>query len=368
MKEYIGCDAHKKYSVFVRVNEKGQCGPAVRVNHDLETYRQFLASLPPHSDIALEATGFYYWQVDEMEAAGHRPHLANPGKAKQRMGNVNKTDKLDAGGVGILLRNGTLPEVWIPPAALRDQRSLLRTRMRLVRTVTSIKNRIHGALHRYGLQSEGISDLFGERGRNHLELCLESLPEHTRYATERELKLLDAVQREIDPLEKHIQEVVKPDQQIRWLRTLPGVGEILGPLIAWELGDVKRFPGPGNVAAYAGLVSRTISSGGRTRHGRVSPAVNHYLKWAFVEAANAVVRHQEKYLGWHVTSLYQRLRGPKGHAKAATAVARHLAEASYWILRKGESYRDPARSKLEAAASTAAGSSCPGKRDVALAD
>jgi hypothetical protein len=38
------------------------------------------------------------------------------------MGLTHKTDKLDAKGLAILLRNGTLPEVWIPPGELRDQR------------------------------------------------------------------------------------------------------------------------------------------------------------------------------------------------------------------------------------------------------
>jgi hypothetical protein len=34
--------------------------------------------------------------VDEMEKAGHRPHLANPTEAKKRMGKTNKTDALDS--------------------------------------------------------------------------------------------------------------------------------------------------------------------------------------------------------------------------------------------------------------------------------
>ena len=47
-------------------------------------------------------------------------------EAKRRMGLTNKTDKLDP-KLGILLRNGTLQEVWIPPSELRDQRELLRS-------------------------------------------------------------------------------------------------------------------------------------------------------------------------------------------------------------------------------------------------
>jgi len=40
MEHFIGCDAHKKFSVFVAVNEKGQAGEALRVAHD----RSFIAS------------------------------------------------------------------------------------------------------------------------------------------------------------------------------------------------------------------------------------------------------------------------------------------------------------------------------------
>ena len=48
------------------------------------------------------------------------------------MGLTNKTDKLDAKGLAILLRDGTLPEVLIPPSQLHDQRDLLRLRVSLV--------------------------------------------------------------------------------------------------------------------------------------------------------------------------------------------------------------------------------------------
>src|SRR6202521_5673255 len=61
MEQFIGCDAHKKFSVFVAVNEKGQAGEALRVAHDRELYREFLARLPAHSAIALEASGSYSW-------------------------------------------------------------------------------------------------------------------------------------------------------------------------------------------------------------------------------------------------------------------------------------------------------------------
>ena len=119
--------------------------------HDRQLYRGFLA-LPAHSAIAVEASGSYSWLVDEMERSGHHPRLCNSLEAKRRMGLTNKTDKLDARRMAILLRNGALPEVWIPPGELRDQRELLRLRIFLVRLRTRVKNCIHGTLSRHNVQ------------------------------------------------------------------------------------------------------------------------------------------------------------------------------------------------------------------------
>jgi hypothetical protein len=115
MKQFIGCDAHKKYSVFVAVNERGEASQEVRVGHDREQYRQYLERLTAGSHIALEASGHYYWMVDEMEAAGHYPRLTHPLEAKKRMGKTGKkTDRLDANGLGILHATGPCPKSRFP--------------------------------------------------------------------------------------------------------------------------------------------------------------------------------------------------------------------------------------------------------------
>jgi transposase len=113
------------------------------------------------------------------ERARHHVHLANPMEAKKRMGKTNKTDALDAKGLAILLRNGTLPESWIPPGSLRDQRELLRTRMALRDLRSSLKHRIHAAVDRYGLHTDAVSDLFGIKGREYLASRLSEFPPET---------------------------------------------------------------------------------------------------------------------------------------------------------------------------------------------
>src|SRR5512139_3935239 len=102
MEYYIGCDVHKKYSVFAGMDSAGRLWPLQRVEHGREGFRSFLSTLPAGSPIAVETTGNWYWIIDEMERAGHFPALAHAAKSKLMMGQINKTDKLDAQGLAML--------------------------------------------------------------------------------------------------------------------------------------------------------------------------------------------------------------------------------------------------------------------------
>ena len=105
---------------------------------------------------------------------------------------------------------------------------------------------------------------------------------------------------------------------------------------------MTRFTSAAHLAAYAGLTPTVHASGGKMHLGRTSAVANHFLKWAFVEAANCMVMNKHRLQGRHVVELYERLCKAKCHGKAAVAVGRHLAEASWWILTKKQPYREPA--------------------------
>jgi transposase len=291
--------------------------------------------------VAVETIGNWYWIVDEIEAAGCLPKLVHARKAKLMMGEINKTDRLDARGLNRLQRSGTLPTVWIPPGALRDQRDLPRTRMVLVRQRTQLKNRIHATLAKYALHDLEVTDLFGVRGRPLLRQCFDRLPPHTGYASRQLLEQVEALDRQVRAFEQRIQVTFKPTPVIQRMLSLPGVGLTLAVVIALEVGDVARFATAEKLAGYAGTTPRVHASGGKTRFGPARPDVNRYLKWAFVEAANAICLTRGRTLHRHVSRLYERIARRRGHAKAIGAVARHLAEATYWILSKQEAYREP---------------------------
>lgn len=339
MEQFIGCDAHKHYSVFVGMNERGEYSRAVRVSHEEEEVGRLLDGLPAGSRIAVEASGYCYWLIDEMQSRGHKPVLTHPVEAKRRMGRTKKTDRVDAQALAMLLRNGTLPEVWIPPAALRDQREPMRLRMALSRTRTRLKNRIHGVLGRFNIRI-AVSDLFGVEGRAQLELQKQRLPEYTRASVEQALRVLDCVEQEIEVAEGSIRQMLQQDEATRLLDSLPGVGPVLSAVLALEIGDVRRFATGAQLASYAGLTPSVYSSGGHTRLGPVGQAVNRTLKWAFVEAAQRTQACRSPQS--HVARLYRRVRDKKNHQKATVAVARHLAEAAFGVLRRKQFYREPA--------------------------
>jgi transposase len=338
---YYGCDAHKKFSVFVAMNERGEFGPATRVTHEKSAMREFLVSLPPGSQIALETSGSYYWLVDEMEAAGHEAKLGHALTAKRRMEGRHKTDLRDAQGAAMLLRNGTWPSVWIPPRQLRDERETMRLRMSLVRMRTQMKNRIHGVLMRYNVQLSQ-SDVYGRQGRLELTERCEELPEHSRQSVRQQLAVVDFLEMQIEDCEEQISAMLQPSVERDLLDTLPGVGKILSAVMTLEIGKVERFADGMHLASYAGLVPTAQESADKKRSSRCPKDSNVYLRWAFVEAANVVATKQQDWQDKHVVKLYQRVRRKtKLHAKATVAVGRHLAEAAFWMLSKLELYREP---------------------------
>jgi transposase len=335
-------DVHKRYSQIAVVDGEGKVRRREKLVDSPEILRDYLSQFSAGTPVAFETVGNWYWIAEAVEAAGCEPLLTHAAKAKVMMGNVNKNDKLDAEGLGTLLHLGKLPTVWIPDAALRDERELLRTRLALGKIRTGLKNRIHATLAKYALVIEE-NDIFVGKGYEQLQKKMLQLPRQTLVCVQQELELLEQVQNQIAHLEKHIRQVVQETPAMQLLKTLPGFGFIFSAEVAKETGTPERFPDSEHYVGYAGCVPKVSSSAGKTYYGHLRKESNHYLKWAFIEAANVIVanRNRPAWRTKHVVRLYQRLRQRKGHAVAVGALARHLAQAAYWMLKKKEPYREP---------------------------
>ncbi len=342
MSEYMSFDSHKHYTLAEREDAASGRTWQQRIEHAPGSIRQYLRQYPSGASVAVEATGNWYWIVTEIEEAGDRPLLIHPRKAKLMMGMINKTDKLDVHGFNRLQRNGTLPTVWIPPGPLRDLREVTRVRMLLGCQRTRLKNRITSTLDKYALGVEDVSDAYSAKARPRLLEQIALLPPHTQWAASLMLQQLDFVQAQVTQQERRLKEVLTVTPAMELLKSLPGIGLILAAVLALEIGDIGRFACAERLASYAGTTPRVHASGDKVRYGRLRSDVNRYLRWAFVEAANSVAVHHKRCPLRHVSQLYARLRARKGHSKAVGAVARHLAEAAFWVLHRNEPYRDPA--------------------------
>lgn len=345
MKEYIALDVHKHYTLGEREDRTSGHARQERIEHTPGAIRRYLSGCEPGTPVAVEAMGYWYWVVEEIEQAGLQPLLVHPRKAKLMMGMINKTDTLDVHGLNRLQRNDVLPTVWIPPAEVRDLRELTRLRLFLARRRTDLKNRILSMLAKHNLQVTEASDAFGKTGRAQLDRLVAELPGESARVTRTLLAVLDALCAHIDALEARLREILKVTDAMKRLMTLPGVGLILAATIALEIGDVSRFASAPKLAAYAGTTPRVHASGGKVRYGPLRPDTNRTLRWAFAEAGNSVALNHNRKPDRHVSRLYKRLKERKNHGKAIGAVARHLAEASWYVLTRQEAYRDPTQTK-----------------------
>ena len=238
---------------------------------------------------------------------------------------------------------GSLPAVWIAPGEMRDERELPRTRMAFSKMRTALKNRMHSTLAKYALSLDRDRDIFAPKWRPLMMEKMKSLPAETCRCMEQELELLDLVQEQIHRLEERILERIELTETIQLVKTVPALGKVLSIVIEREVGTIDRFASVKNFSSYCGTVPRVKGSGGKFHYRKMIKQCNNYLKWAFIEAANVVVlkRHHSAWRSKYVVRLYERVRQRKGHSVAVGAVARYLSEATYWVLKKGEPYREP---------------------------
>jgi hypothetical protein len=115
--EYIAFDAHRHYTLASVARPDGQLIREERIEHDRGSLREFLERCERGSPVAVETIGNWYWIVDEIEAAGCVLKLVHARKAKLMMGEINKTDRLDARGSTGCSATARCPQSGFRPAS-----------------------------------------------------------------------------------------------------------------------------------------------------------------------------------------------------------------------------------------------------------
>ena len=133
------------------------------------------------------------------------------------------------------------------------------------------------------------------------------------------------------------------------LRTIPGIGDALAPLVLGVLHEARRFAGLHQLRGFCGLFPRTNSSGGADQPGqRITQSGNNRIKRALYLAADAARR-----IDPGLAEVYWRLMVRKGHhhKQALCAVATRIVNRIGKVLRTGEAYelRDQAGKPISVA-------------------
>jgi transposase len=272
------------------------------------------------------------WVRDRLRAAGWQVEVADARKVKAIAPLACKTDKVDARVLAELCRRALVPAVWVPSFSDRELRERLNRRADLIRLRTAAKNRVFGALSQGGLRiplgvlrSGDPMTLLEKRG----------LPEVWRRSVAKALAVIDILDARIAPLEAELRTLAHADSRVQLLLTVPGVGEHLGLMMAAEIGDVSRFPGPRNLIGFAGLAPRAARSGQSSRTGALSKAGSRTLRWAAIEAAQCAWRPTNP---WN--RLYMDVKQRTGKSKPRqSAVARKVLIAAWHVLAPQEPFK-----------------------------
>jgi transposase len=317
-------DLHRRRSVLVRRDERGVALATVRIDNDAVTLAEAIGECGPAPEVVLEATYGWYWAADVLAEAGARVHLAHPlGVAAFAYRRV-KNDERDAADLADLLRLGRLPEAWIPPPRVREQRELVRYRQKLVRLRANLKAQVHAVLAKEGV-AVPMSDLFGVAGTRLLDGLELGAAYARRVASLRHL--IDEINTEIAGLDTAIVADLRDDPGYQAIMKIPGVGAVLAAVLVTEIGDVHRFERPAQLASWAGLTPRHHESDRTVRRGHITKQGSRLVRWACVEA----VARQRGPTAIRVA--HHRIADRRGNKIGRVAAARKLLTLVYYGLR-----------------------------------
>jgi transposase len=341
-RQVVGMDLHRRRSVLVRMTEDGRKLETVRITNSPAALRAVIARAGKNPRVVLEATYGWYWAVDVLEAAGAEVHLAHPLGVKAYSYRRVKNDERDAADLADLLRMGRLPEAWIAPPEIRELREVSRYRHQLVKARTSLKDQVHGVLAKLGIPVTH-SDIFGVHGQAWLDELPMPQPYAGKVASLRQLA--GELSAEITLLDTVLSDLLAGHEGYAAIRQLPGIGPVLAAVIVAEIGDIRRFPGPGQLASWTGLTPRHYESDTKVIRGHVTKQGSRMLRWAVTEA---IQRQPAGSRPREVKDAIIARRGKEAKNIAKIAAARELLTLVFYGMRDGH-IRHRAKPRQEAA-------------------
>jgi transposase len=215
--------------------------------------------------------------------------------------------------------------IWIPPQAVRDLRTLIAQRWKMVRLGTVAKNRLRAALHRHHLAPPPTSLPFSPKQQEFWLNLPVSAAERAAILCDWETVQFAEAQKA--RLEEGIAQAAAADPRVPLLVQLPSIGLIGASTLLAAIGDIRRFDSAKQLVGYAGLGARVHDSGQTHQSGRITKAGRKDIRYVMVEAARHASRSHP-----HWRAERARLELRLGTPKTIVAIARKLLVAAWHVL------------------------------------
>jgi transposase len=321
MAHYVGLDVSLKQTSICVVSDTGSVVREGVVDSDPEAIAAFVRSRAPDTvRVGLESGPTATWLWTELRRLGI-PVIcidARHAKAVLKM-QINKSDRNDAVGIARIMQTGWFKEVRVKDLDCHAVKALLTSRALLVKIKRDLENQIRGLLKNLGrVIGRAKFNGFAARASELIEDC----PELAAVVGPL-LKAREAIEKQIDDLDRKVLKLARNDAQIRSFMTVPGVGPITALCFKATIDDPARFKRSRSVGAYIGLTSRRHASREIDWSGRISKCGDAMLRSYLFEAANVLLTRVPK---WSTLKAWgMRLAKRNGLRKAKVAVARKLA-------------------------------------------
>jgi transposase len=222
---------------------------------------------------------------------------------------------------------------YVYPKAKRQTRDLLRRRSFFVRQRSQLIAHIVNTNSQFNLPP--LAKKLSYAGNRSAAIAERFSDPSTRLMIESDLALSDDYDRQIARLELHLTRSAKVDDPVtfQFLRTVPGIGPILGLILLYEIDAISRFPEVGNFLSYSRLVRCEHSSAGKVKGSGPKKIGNAHLKWAFSEAACLMIRAVPAVKQW-----MQRQETKRGKRKALSVLEAKIGRAVYHLWRKQQAF------------------------------
>ena len=326
---YCGVDLHAR-TLFVNVlDHTGQ----TRLEREIPASPgAFLDAVGPYRDglvVGCECMFAWYWLADLCERERIPFVLGHALAMKAIHGGKAKNDKLDARKIAGLLKGGFFPMAHVYPRAKRETRDLLRRRSFFVRQRAQLIAHVQNKNAQYKLPP--FDKKLTYKGNRSAAIADRFEHPSTQLSITADLALVENYDTQIAALETHLVKSAKVDDPttFAFLRTVPGIGPILGLVMLYEIDAIGRFAEVGNFLSYARLVACTHESAGKVKGVGGRKIGNAHLKWAFAEAASLMLRSFAPAKAWA-----QRQAKRRGAKKAHAILEARIGRAVYHLWRK----------------------------------